>query len=449
MGKSRKAKARAQNWKNEKSNEVFLKPQNQPQKQKQKQKQKLRKQQKQNPIQDEDPFLFGGGPSSSPSDDGDGAANPGRIHALLEPYTKDQLISFLVDAVAEDPGFLYRVRVAAETDVAHRKVFVHGLGWDATRDTLLEAFEPFGPVEDCNVVIDKATGRSKGYGFVLFRTRSAAVRALKEPQKKIKNRLTSCQLASLGGPPGGGGAAASGGAHGDTAGRKLYVSNVPADAQADKLRAMFAQFGELESGPFGFDMATGKSRGFALFVYKTQEGAKKALAEPHKMFQGRQLHCQMATDSSQKGKAASAAAAAPASAVAPAAAPTVLGHPSQTALAAAAAAQNLALYSQNPAYAALLGQNPFLAAAVYNPAALVGLNPAAVAAVNPAAGLAAGAQGHAIGGVGGAVAGGGAPSVLGSYGSQGAAASFPYQGSRLGQSSSARPSRSFGPSYIW
>ncbi|KAF0901299.1 hypothetical protein E2562_039164 [Oryza meyeriana var. granulata] len=63
------------------------------------------------------------------------------------------------------------VRHAAEADPASRKLFVHGLGWGAGADDLRSAFTCFGELEDCHVISDKQSGRSKGYCFVLFRSR--------------------------------------------------------------------------------------------------------------------------------------------------------------------------------------------------------------------------------------------------------------------------------------
>ncbi|XP_073008553.1 UBP1-associated protein 2A-like [Typha latifolia] len=441
MGKSRAAKDRNTKRSNKKRKLAF-KPKKKPH---------SHHQQNQNPIQVKDTHEIATGVGVFSGDDGGSSSpsSPSSIHRLLEPYSKDQLISFLIDAAADDPALLSSISAAADTSVAHRKLFVHGLGWDATRETLLHAFEPYGPLEDCNVVVDKSTGRSKGFGFVLFRTRAAAACALREPQKKIKNRVAFCQLASVG-PVAGGGAASASGL--DTAGRRIYVSNVHEDAQPDKLKALFTQFGDIEAGPIGFNMYTGKSRGFALFVYKTVEGARRALEEPHKMFEGRLLHCQLATDSSQKGKAAAAATNIGAAAAAP-----LTGAASQPMLAAVAAAQNLLLQGQNPNYAMLLGQNPLLAAAALNPAAFASLNPTALAALNPAAvgalyptaGLVA-PQSQPLGGVG---LGGGAPSLLGAYGfgSQGQVGLQGLQGYQrsLGQSATTRPGGSFGgfPSY--
>lgn len=123
------------------------------------------------------------------------------IRKLLEPFGKDQLIDLLKDAALKDPALLTRISgTPAPVDPSLRKIFVHGLGWDATTEDLKAAFAPFGEIEDCRAVADRTTGRCKGFGFVLFRSLPAARKALKEPQKKIGQRMTSCQLASLGPP---------------------------------------------------------------------------------------------------------------------------------------------------------------------------------------------------------------------------------------------------------
>lgn len=300
------------------------------------------------------------------------------ILSLLEPYQKDQLVTFLVDAIASDPSLLPRVYAVADSDVQHRKLFVHGFGWDASNEDMMTAFSPFGEIEDCNMVCDRSTGRCKGYGFITFCTRKAATLALKEPHKWIGNRMTTCQLAAVGPVPSG----SSASNNPDTLARKIYVSNVHADTQPNKLRSLFEKFGEIELGPIGFDLQTGKSRGFALFVYRTVEGTKKALEEPYKMFGGRLLHCELASSSNNKKKTQSIPTMAPA-AVAP---PVMPQSVTVSQIAAMAAAQNMALYSQNP-YAAFLGHNPFFAAATLNPlAAAAAFNPAfAAAAFNPAA----------------------------------------------------------------
>jgi hypothetical protein len=48
------------------------------------------------------------------------------------------------------------------------KLFVGGLSWNTTRETLRAAFEAYGEVADAVVVMDRDTGRSRGFGFVTF-----------------------------------------------------------------------------------------------------------------------------------------------------------------------------------------------------------------------------------------------------------------------------------------
>ncbi|GMP26236.1 hypothetical protein CsSME_00002767 [Camellia sinensis var. sinensis] len=346
-----------------------------------------------------------------------------KIHNLLAPYSKDQLIDFVVDAAVNDAALSSRIRDAADRDVSHRKIFVSGLGWDSTRETLTSAFDSYGEIEDCSVITDRVTGKAKGYGFVLFKTRQGATKALKQPRKKINNRMTSSQLASVG--PNSSSASAASQSH-DTAGRKIYVSNVQPDADPEKLRVLFAKFGEIETGPVGFDRHTGKSRGFALFVYKTIEGARKALQEPYKMFEGRQLHCQKAADGKNK---------------------VVGSQPVMTAMqpvqppVLAAVAQNLALFNQhrslNPMYGGLL-VNPnagMLMAGSVNP--MVGLGQ----------GLLGSSQVSGAGGFGASAYGTSAPVMQGLQQA--------YTSSHIGQTAPARaPGTSSGsfsgyPSYIW
>ncbi|XP_061352296.1 UBP1-associated protein 2A-like [Gastrolobium bilobum] len=221
------------------------------------------------------------------------------VEKLLEPFTKEQLHSLVNQAVEKYPDFVENVRQLADVDPAHRKIFIHGLGWDTTAETLTSVFGKYGEIEDCKAVTDKVSGKSKGYAFILFKHRSGARKALKQPQKKIGNRTTSCQLASAGpvpAPP------PTVPAVSEYTQRKIFVSNVSAEIDPQKLLEFFRQFGEVEDGPLGLDKQTGRPKGFALFVYKSVESSKKALEEPHKNFEGHVLYCQKAVDGPKGNK---------------------------------------------------------------------------------------------------------------------------------------------------
>lgn len=65
------------------------------------------------------------------------------------------------------------------------KLFVGGLAWATTDSSLREACEPYGELEEVRVIMDRETGRSKGFGFVTFTTDEAAAKCKSEMDGQI------------------------------------------------------------------------------------------------------------------------------------------------------------------------------------------------------------------------------------------------------------------------
>ncbi len=59
-----------------------------------------------------------------------------------------------------------------------KKLFVGSLAWATTDQTLREAFEKAGTVESAQVITDRMSGRSKGFGFVEMATEDDAQKAI-------------------------------------------------------------------------------------------------------------------------------------------------------------------------------------------------------------------------------------------------------------------------------
>jgi RNA recognition motif-containing protein len=57
-------------------------------------------------------------------------------------------------------------------------IFVAKLNYDTSSDALREAFEQFGAVDSASVVMDRETGRSKGFGFVEMPSDDEAMAAI-------------------------------------------------------------------------------------------------------------------------------------------------------------------------------------------------------------------------------------------------------------------------------
>ena len=58
------------------------------------------------------------------------------------------------------------------------KVFVGGVSWGTTDESLQEAFSPYGTVTEAKIVTDRETGRSRGFGFVRYEEDGAADKAI-------------------------------------------------------------------------------------------------------------------------------------------------------------------------------------------------------------------------------------------------------------------------------
>ena len=55
-----------------------------------------------------------------------------------------------------------------------KRLFVGSIAWGTTSDSLKKHFETVGAVEEANVLMDKMTGRSRGFGFVTMSDDAAA-----------------------------------------------------------------------------------------------------------------------------------------------------------------------------------------------------------------------------------------------------------------------------------
>ncbi|CAJ2667346.1 RNA-binding protein 24-B [Trifolium pratense] len=81
-------------------------------------------------------------------------------------------------------------------DTTYTKIFVGGLAWETKRDTLKRYFDQFGDILEAVVITDRATGKSKGYGFVTFKDPNSAILACQNPNPVIDGRRANCNLAS-------------------------------------------------------------------------------------------------------------------------------------------------------------------------------------------------------------------------------------------------------------
>jgi RNA recognition motif-containing protein len=69
------------------------------------------------------------------------------------------------------------------------KLYVGNLNYEVNSEDLKEFFIPFGEIKEASVIIDRETGRSKGFGFVEFLSDESAEKVKLEANgKELKGR---------------------------------------------------------------------------------------------------------------------------------------------------------------------------------------------------------------------------------------------------------------------
>ncbi|TQB75768.1 hypothetical protein MPDQ_001732 [Monascus purpureus] len=89
-----------------------------------------------------------------------------------------------------------------EDTSSHFHIFVGDLSNEVNDEVLLQAFSAFGSVSEARVMWDMKTGRSRGYGFVAFRERADAEKALSSMDGEwLGSRAIRCNWANQKGQP--------------------------------------------------------------------------------------------------------------------------------------------------------------------------------------------------------------------------------------------------------
>src|SRR5215475_12856796 len=98
-----------------------------------------------------------------------------------------------------------------------QKLFVGNLSFNTTENDLNDAFAAHGTVVEANLMMDRATGRPRGFGFVTMSTPEEAQKAIDALNgKTVEGRPLTVNIARPREerPPGGGGRSGGGGGGG-------------------------------------------------------------------------------------------------------------------------------------------------------------------------------------------------------------------------------------------
>lgn len=77
-----------------------------------------------------------------------------------------------------------------------QKLFISNLPWTVGNQELKQYFSKFGHVSSANIIFDKMTGMSRGYGFIAFSSREGYNSAINKNLHNLEGRNLSVKPAT-------------------------------------------------------------------------------------------------------------------------------------------------------------------------------------------------------------------------------------------------------------
>ncbi|CAK8682731.1 uncharacterized protein LOC143470186 isoform X2 [Clavelina lepadiformis] len=154
-----------------------------------------------------------------------------------------------------------------------RKLFIGGLNFDTTDDSLREYFNQFGEVTDCIVMKDPKSKKSRGFGFVTFRRIMMVDKVMDERPHKLDGRTVTPKRAVSRED------SEKPGAHATV--KKIFVGGIKEDTTEPMLREYFQKFGTVDIVEVMEDRETHKKRGFAFVTFADHDPVDKIVSQKY------------------------------------------------------------------------------------------------------------------------------------------------------------------------
>ncbi|KAF0036262.1 hypothetical protein F2P81_011574 [Scophthalmus maximus] len=154
-----------------------------------------------------------------------------------------------------------------------RKLFIGGLSFETTDESLRAHFEKWGSLTDCVVMRDPNSKRSRGFGFVTYSSVQEVDDAMTARPHKVDGRVVEPKRAVSredSNRPG---------AHVTV--KKIFVGGIKEDTEEAHLRDYFEQFGKIEVIDIMTDRSTGKKRGFAFVTFDDHDSVDRIVIQKY------------------------------------------------------------------------------------------------------------------------------------------------------------------------
>jgi len=166
----------------------------------------------------------------------------------------------------------------ANRDDVSGKLFLGGVSWETSEDTLRRYFEKFGKLIDCAVMKDKQTGKPRGFGFVQYDDPSVVDKILAEQHILDGRTLDIKKAISREEAPRGPGTGKL-----ILESKKIFVGGLDLTVTEADFREYFAKFGEITDAVVMVDKETDRSRGFGFVTFTTEQAVKDVLRGNHEL----------------------------------------------------------------------------------------------------------------------------------------------------------------------
>ncbi len=204
------------------------------------------------------------------------------------------------DAVAEaisDHGVVDDGEDSYPEPPEEAKVFVGNLPYDVDSEKLARLFEQAGVVEIAEVIYNRETDRSRGFGFVSMSSVEEAEKAVDMFHRyELDGRLLTVNKAAPRGsrperPP-----------RVFEPAFRMYVGNLPWDLDSARLEQVFSEHGKVVEARVVYDRETGRSRGFGFVTMSGQAELEDAIAATDgQTLDGRTIRVNVAEERPRRG----------------------------------------------------------------------------------------------------------------------------------------------------
>ncbi|KAK4779351.1 hypothetical protein SAY86_006879 [Trapa natans] len=177
------------------------------------------------------------------------------------------------------------------------KLFVGNLPFDVDSEKLAMLFDQAGVVEIAEVIYNRDTDRSRGFGFVTMSTVEQAEKAVETfHQYDLDGRLLTVNRAA----PRGSRPERTSGAFASSF--RIYVGNLPWGVDNARLEQVFSEHGKVIDARVVFDRETGRSRGFGFVTMASETEMNDAItALDGQNLDGRAIRVNVAEERSRRG----------------------------------------------------------------------------------------------------------------------------------------------------